>query len=136
MSSGLMLDEEGYYTTGDRAVPDGESFIMYGRVDNVVKVGGNRIELEALEQKIKSMDSVDDAYVFQVESASGRENEIVVLVVANRGIRDLKASLRKMLSPVEMPRQVIKVNEIPATPAGKRDRQAAIRLYRSSCRIQ
>jgi acyl-coenzyme A synthetase/AMP-(fatty) acid ligase len=124
----MPLDKKGFFTTGDRAGITKGGFELFGRVDNVVKVGGNRVELEAVEDKIKSLNQIKDAYVFQVGSKPGRENDIAAVIVSESDIRELKKLFRKKLTPIEMPRHIKKVDEIPVTPAGKRDKHVAEKL--------
>jgi acyl-coenzyme A synthetase/AMP-(fatty) acid ligase len=130
ISPSLPLDDKGYFLTGDRAGLSGEGFELFGRVDNVVKVGGNRVELDAVEQKIRTLETIKDVFIFQVSSKQGRDSEVAAIVVSSLDIKELKKLFRRMLSPVEMPRHILKVDAIPVTPAGKRDRQAALSLIR------
>jgi acyl-coenzyme A synthetase/AMP-(fatty) acid ligase len=128
ISPGLPLDGEGYFRTGDRVGLSGEGFELLGRVDNVVKVGGNRVELDAVEQKIRTLETIKDIFIFQVMAKQGRDNAVAAIVVTDTDINELKRLFRKVLIPVEMPRHIIKVEAIPVTPSGKRDRQAALSL--------
>ncbi len=128
ISPGLPLDGEGYFRTGDRVSPSGEGFELLGRVDNVVKVGGNRVELDAVEQKIRTLKAIKDIFIIQVAAEQGRDNAVAAIVVADTDIKELRRLFRKVLNPVEMPRHILKVGAIPVTPSGKRDRQAALSL--------
>lgn len=138
ISPELTNDEEGYFRTGDRVgVGDaGHTFELYGRADSIVKVVGNRVDLEAVEQKIKALPSVKDVYVFQVSAQAGRENEIAALVVSDGIMKELKHALRETLSSFEIPRHILKVDAIPTSGAGKRNREAAIRMInnQNACR--
>ena len=128
ISPGLPLDNEGYFRTGDRVGLSGDSFELSGRVDNVVKVGGNRVELDAVEQKIRALETIKDIFIFQVIAKQGRDSEVAALVVTDSDIKELKRLFRKILNPVEMPRHIFKVDAIPVTQAGKRDKHAALHL--------
>jgi len=130
ISPGLPLDDEDYFLTGDRAILSEEGFELLGRVDSVVKVGGNRVELDAVEQKLRSIKAVKDIFIFQVNAKQGRDNEVAAIVESSLDIKELKKLFRKILSPIEMPRHILKVDSIPVTPAGKKDRQAALGLLR------
>jgi acyl-coenzyme A synthetase/AMP-(fatty) acid ligase len=134
ISPGLPLDGDGYFRTGDRVGGLSEDrFELSGRVDNVVKVGGNRVELDAVEQKLRALESITDIFIFQTSAKQGRDNEVSALVVSNANIKELKRLFRKALNPVEMPRHILKVDAIPVTPAGKRDAQAALSLVKGLC---
>jgi acyl-coenzyme A synthetase/AMP-(fatty) acid ligase len=91
-------------------------------------VGGNRVELGAVEQKIRALETIRDIFIFQVSAKQGRDSEVAAIVVSKTDITELKKLFRKILNPVEMPRHILKVDAIPLTPAGKRDRQAALSL--------
>ena len=130
ISPELAKDAEGYFMTGDRVgvCNDGRTFDLYGRADRVVKVGGNRVDLEAVEEKLKTHTGVKDVYVFQVAVQAGRENGIAALVVYDGTLKSLKDTMRETLSPFEIPRHIRKVSAIPSTGTGKRDREAALRM--------
>jgi acyl-coenzyme A synthetase/AMP-(fatty) acid ligase len=128
ISPGLPLDGEGYFRSGDRVCSSGEGFELLGRVDNVVKVGGNRVELDAVEQKIRTLKTVRDIFIIQVTAKQGRDNAVAAIVVTDTDIKELRRLFRKVLNPVEMPRHILKVDAIPVTPSGKRDRQTALSL--------
>jgi acyl-coenzyme A synthetase/AMP-(fatty) acid ligase len=130
ISPALPLDDKGYFLTGDRAGLSEKGLELLGRVDSVVKVGGNRVELDAVEQKLRSIKAVKEIFIFQVNAKQGRDNEVAAIVVSDLDTKELKKLFRKMLNPVEMPRHILKVDAIPVTPAGKRDRQAALGLLR------
>lgn len=128
ISPELTNDGEGYFRTGDRVgvVDAGHTFELYGRADSIVKVVGNRVDLEAVEEKLMALSGVKDAYVFPMAVQAGRENEIAALAVSDRTLKSLKDGLREVLSPFEVPRHILKVAAIPTTGAGKRDREVAI----------
>jgi acyl-coenzyme A synthetase/AMP-(fatty) acid ligase len=131
LSPGLPRDEEGFFVTGDRACKEAEGrFDLLGRVDGIVKVGGKRVALEGVEARIKALPFIRDAYVLSLSSRSMREAEIVCLVVPEREgcPEDLREFLGSILEPSELPRRVLRVQQIPLTPAGKRDRERAERL--------
>ena len=130
ISPELAKDSEGYFMTGDRVgvCNDGRTFELYGRADRVVKVGGNRVDLGAVEEKLKTHTGVKDVYVFQVAVQAGRENGIAALVVYDGTLKCLKNTMRETLSPFEIPRHIRKVSAIPSTGTGKRDREAALRM--------
>lgn len=132
LSPDLPKERNGFFKTGDRAVesPDG-TFTLLGRADDIVKIGGNRIDIVEIEQKLKGLAEIDDAFVFALPVAEGRENEIAALIVSSLENSELRSLLASVLSALEMPRRLKKVERIPVSAAGKRDRQAALALLQN-----
>jgi len=131
LSPGLRLDDHGFFTTGDRVEAAGDrAFSLLGRADGIVKVAGRRVDLAGVENRLKQLPEVDDAYVFVLGSGTMRENEIVALLVPKGETAGEAVSKRlgSVLEPWEVPRRVRWVEEIPTTPAGKRDLTAATEL--------
>ena len=117
------------FVTGDRAeiFPDGR-FLLLGRVDGVVKVGGKRVALSEVESVLRALDGVSDAVVLALPSESGRGQEIVALAASQRPAGDLVRELRAKLPSPAWPRRLRCVSAIPITAVGKRDRVAILEL--------
>ena len=129
ISAELPTDSAGFFTTPDRVEACDGGFIVRGRADHVVKVGGKRVDMERLREALAGVDGVRDAYVTALPMASGRENEIVAVVEADRDPEGIRKDLGRLLEPFEMPRGIRTVRRIPTTPAGKYDRKAATALF-------
>jgi acyl-CoA synthetase (AMP-forming)/AMP-acid ligase II len=129
VSGGAQRDADGFFRMADLANihPDGR-FDLLGRDDGVVKVGGKRVELPAIEKAIISLDKVVDAVVLALPSESGRGQEIVALVASLRPAEEIVRELRARLPPPAWPRRLRCVDSIPTTPSGKRDRVAILRI--------
>jgi acyl-coenzyme A synthetase/AMP-(fatty) acid ligase len=129
VSGGAQRDADGFFRMADLANihPDGR-FDLLGRDDGVVKVGGKRVELPAIEKAIISLDDVGDAVVIALPSESGRGQEIVALVASLRPAEEIVRELRARLPPPSWPRRLRCVDSIPTTPSGKRDRVAILRI--------
>jgi acyl-coenzyme A synthetase/AMP-(fatty) acid ligase len=125
LSSELQLDDEGFFLTADRVAPAHPcGFDILGRTDGIVKVGGRRVDLSQVRQAILAVSGVRDAYIFSVPVKSGRENEIVAVLVGgidgDRVMREVKCAL----PPYALPRRVKVVDQIPYSATGKIDRAA------------
>jgi acyl-coenzyme A synthetase/AMP-(fatty) acid ligase len=130
LSPGLADPGDGYFTMGDRVVPtEGGRFALLGRVDGVVKVGGQRVDLEAVCQTIKAYPGVRDALVLSLPVGRGRENQIVAVVEGNLDAAALNRSLLDDLEPYARPRSIKVVAKMPLTAAGKYDRHAIEKLW-------
>ena len=131
LSPGLRLDDHGFFRTGDRVEPAGDrAFALLGRADGIVKVAGRRVDISGVESRLKRLPQVDDAYVFVLGSGTMRENEIVALLVpkGEKAGEAVSKQLGSVLEPWEVPRRIRWVEEVPTTPAGKRDLAAATEL--------
>ncbi|MDX3226207.1 amino acid adenylation domain-containing protein [Streptomyces sp. ME19-01-6] len=115
------------YRTGDiaRWLPSGEIELV-GRVDNQVKVGGYRIELEEVEQALNSLAGVADSAV-----TVQREREHALLVAhyvpAPGAVIDeayLRAGLADLLPDQMVPAAYAACAALPTTSSGKTDRNA------------
>lgn len=122
-------DEDGFYHTADRARDLGDGrFALAGRADGVVKVGGRRVDLREVEDRLRAQQGVRDAIVLARPARSGRDSEVVAMVESDRSPADLSFALRSVLPSPAWPRVVRTVDRIPMTAAGKRDLQTILRL--------
>ncbi len=109
--------------------PDGRSFRIIGRQDNVICTGGIKLHIEQLETRLRPHIGVP----FVVTKVSDRKfGEAVVLLVADDGVADMAAVCRRHLSRYEQPRHIIRVGHIPLTATGKPARAEAQQL---ACRL-
>lgn len=122
-------DAEGFFQTGDRVSPAADKgFILLGRTDGVIKVGGRRIDLHEVQDKLRRIPGVEDAVVLAVPLENGRENEIRALVQAGKDIRDIREQAQGLLEPYALPRRIQVVQSIPTSSTGKYDREKVKRL--------
>ncbi len=124
ISPTLPCDQDGFFATADRADPDGkQSFILRGRADDIVKVGGKRVDMAAVQAKLKQIPGVHDAVVISLPTEQGRQNELAALVVTQRDILQVRKDLAEVSEPYAVPRRMVVVQEIPVTATGKYDRE-------------
>lgn len=131
ISPDLPKDADGYFTTFDRARPEGGGFVLLGRADDIVKVAGKRVDLAEIQEKIKGLDGVADAKVFSIQSESGRQNEIAAIVATALGEQELRARISRVLEPHYVPRHVKTVRKLPSLPSGKIDRDYLEKIFLS-----
>lgn len=114
-----------YLKTGDlgKILPDGQ-LMHLGRIDNMVKVKGVRIELESIENRIASYPGVIQVFskVFEDEKGS---KKLATYYTVEEGIHIPVADLRRHLSEVlpaqQLPSYFICLEKLPLTPTGKVD---------------
>lgn len=125
ISPALPVDADGFFMTGDRAAavsPNG--FVLRGRADGIVKIGGKRVDLEEVAGRIRRVPGVREVVVTSLAGGGGRENDIAALVAGSIAKGELLAALAPQLEGYAMPRRVLVVDAIPALSTGKYDREA------------
>lgn len=109
--------------------PDG-TFEHQGRADGVVKVGGERVNLAAMEDRIASVPGVRDAVVLSTGDAGGHGQQVLAAIVGD-DVTDaaLRESLLLAFSASSLPRKMIRVAALPREDSGKLQRKQALRLF-------
>ena len=134
LSPSLETDADGFFLTGDRVQGNADhGFMLMGRADGIVKVGGKRVDLEGVQACLKDLPGIADALVLALATDRARENEIVALVEAvskeDLDIVAIRQALADKVEPYALPRRMATVDKIPMSAAGKYDRQAAAELF-------
>lgn len=116
---------------GDRArmLQDGR-FVLLGRADRIVKVGGKRLSLVEMEQHLAEHPAVREAGVVQLDDQrQGRTAAALVLTdtgrrdvesIGRRGFHErLRDHLLDAFDPVTIPRAWVHLDALPSDPNGK-----------------
>jgi amino acid adenylation domain-containing protein len=123
------------YRTGDRArtLARGEIDFL-GRLDQQVKVRGQRIEPGEIEAVLAARSDVRGAAVVAVPDGAGGLRLAAFVVPAGTGSDPaaLREALARELPPAMVPSAVLPVPELPLTPSGKLDRAALAALAREA----
>jgi amino acid adenylation domain-containing protein len=119
------------YRTGDlaRYLPDGNLEFM-GRVDNQVKIRGQRVELGEIETVLRQQASVREAVVIQSQVSADFKRLVAYIVPKQEGNRceedqfidKLRATLTSKLPQYMVPNAFVVLPEMPLNPNGKVDR--------------
>jgi acyl-coenzyme A synthetase/AMP-(fatty) acid ligase len=106
------------------------SFTHLGRLDDVVKIGGERVSVQAVERAIRRLSGVSDAAVVRVPRTGSRQWELWACV-ATSGLdaEGLRRLLGGVLEPVAVPRRVKLVSSLPRESSGKIPRQRLLQLF-------
>ena len=109
-----------------RYLSDG-SLEFAGRSDYRVKIMGQRVELEEIEEALKEHRGVREAVAVVREDIPG-DSHLVAYVVNSEGDKpdsiELQMFLRGILPGASVPHTFVFVHRLPLTPAGKVDRNA------------
>ena len=99
-----------------------------GRVDNQVKVGGVRIELEEIEASLMRFSHIKDCVVdvYQFDNNENSLNPIVAYYISEKLLNstDIQAFLINELPSYMIPQYFIALESFPVTSNGKIDRKA------------
>jgi non-ribosomal peptide synthetase component F len=128
------LDGERWYLTGDFGVEDGDGvFHHLGRIDNQVKVRGNRVELEEIEEHLRRLGMTNDAAAVAWPIEHGSASGIVGFVAgAKATCEKLAQDLRLALPSYMAPSAIIELERLPLNDNGKIDRKALTHLLETA----
>jgi acyl-CoA synthetase (AMP-forming)/AMP-acid ligase II len=117
---------DGFYPTGDLGHLDDDGFLFFhGRSDDMFKVSGATVYPSEVEQALRTIDGVDNAFVTNVAGAQG--NQVGAAVVCDTSAmttEQLWSSARALLSSFKVPTVWLLVDsddDIPRGPTGKVD---------------
>jgi acyl-CoA synthetase (AMP-forming)/AMP-acid ligase II len=114
-----LFTPDGYYPTGDLGHLDDDGFMFYhGRSDDMFKVSGATVYPSEVEQALRGIENVENAFVTEVSGAVG------AVVVSDSTVEDLRAEARKRLSAFKVPTVWLLVesdDDIPRGTTGKID---------------
>jgi amino acid adenylation domain-containing protein len=114
------------YRTGDLArwLPDG-SIKLSGRIDDQIKIRGNRVELGEIESRLLKHDAVREVVVIDREDRNG-DRYICAYIVAEKDVSpcQLREYLTIELPPYMIPAYFVQLERIPLTEHNKVNRKA------------
>jgi acyl-coenzyme A synthetase/AMP-(fatty) acid ligase len=119
------------FLTADLAELDERgTFVHLGRADGVVKVGGKRVSLPAVEEAVREIEGVNDAALVSVDAGPGRGAQILAAIAANQvTASDVRAALLARFDPSCLPRRCVFVESLPREDNGKLARASLLRLF-------
>lgn len=107
--------------------PDGR-FLWLGRSEDMLKIGGKRASLAALNERIAEIPGVEDAVYFVPDAEGGAAGHddahpaqrlAAFYVSATLSPEVMRASIRARLDPVFVPRPLFRVPALPRNATGK-----------------
>lgn len=120
------LDGERAYRTGDLVTIGEDRQILYhGRLDDEVKIGGQRIDPAAVDSVLSAHPKVREAAVVAQQDADGVKR-LVAFVVTEGGVgaEELRGLVRARMPAAAVPAAVGIVAALPRTSSGKINRKA------------
>jgi acyl-CoA synthetase (AMP-forming)/AMP-acid ligase II len=108
-----LFTADGYYPTGDLGHLDDDGFMFYhGRSDDMFKVSGATVYPSEVEQALRTIEGVDNAFVTEVCGAVGG------VVIGDTTVEELHAAARKRLSSFKVPTVWLLVDSDDIIPRG------------------
>ncbi len=97
-----------------------------GRVDHMVKISGNRVDLGEIEVALRSLPGVSDAGVVTREDQSGDARLVAFVCSTDRMISSaaIRSELARKLPGYMVPDAVVGMESLPRLPNGKLDRKS------------
>ena len=131
----LLAAEPGarLYRTGDlaRYRPDG-AIDFLGRIDSQVKVRGQRIELQEIEEVLREHPGVRDVVVVARRAATADVGLVAYVVGDAQDSASLRAAVAERLPAAMVPERFVRIDLLPHTTSGKIDRRALVAADLSS----
>jgi len=121
------FDADGFFPTGDAGYLDDAGYLhVTGRLDDRIVTGGENVDPAVVEAALEAHPALVEAAVFgapdpvwgQVVSA------FVVSSLPDDALRETVAQVAANLAAHERPRRVLRVDAVPRTPSGKKQRRA------------
>ncbi len=142
MASGYLQDDEasarsfrsGWFYPGDKGLVDAAGYLsLTGRVDDVLNLGGNKIDPVSIEKVLQSYPAVFEAAVTIATRSDGR-SVLVALVIAEAAldVAPLRQWCAEWLRPNEVPGHIAVVKTLPKNAGGKLMRDALARMVQFS----
>jgi malonyl-CoA/methylmalonyl-CoA synthetase len=120
-----ILDEQGYFKTGDIARREGDFYFIQGRASvDILKSGGYKISALDIEREIMGLDYISEVVVVGVEDEEFGQR-VAAGIVLRTDVRqyltldELRTDLRDCLAGYKMPTLLRIVKEIPKNATGK-----------------
>ncbi len=108
--------------------PDG-GFRHLGRVDGVVKIGGVRVSLPAMQRCLLELHGVDDAEIVAVPAIDRGVRLLAAVATRTRTEDELRAALADRFHPSTLPRRIWIGPALPREPSGKLPRERMLAQF-------
>src|SRR5918992_1519214 len=119
------IDGRRYVVPGDLATIEADgTLVLLGRDGRVINTGGEKVFAEEVEQVIAGHPDVEDVCVVGIpDERFGHRVAAVIAVPDGKRLTpdDIRARVTAELADYKQPREIVFVDELPRSPAGKLD---------------
>ena len=123
ITNSRFIPSKSKHPTGDLVQQEGGITSLYGRANDEIKIGGNKISLKHIEKKISGILKDDICILFDMRHPALGTLFALALQTKNKYKRSaLIERLRKHLRPYEIPHMFYYISKIPYTQTVKIDR--------------
>jgi acyl-CoA synthetase (AMP-forming)/AMP-acid ligase II len=124
---------DGWYYSGDLGTVGPDSMLyLSGRVADVIDVGGQKISPRAIEFGLLALPGIADAAAFGVPDAAGIEQVWAAVLSDSPLDRAALAGFGSSLPAWQAPRAILRLHDLPRSPAGKIHRGKLVALARDA----
>jgi acyl-CoA synthetase (AMP-forming)/AMP-acid ligase II len=131
-----LFTADGFYPTGDLGHLDEQGFLFYhGRSDDMFKVSGATVYPSEVEQALRTIDGVDNAFVTNVPGATGDQVGAAIVCGEPLTAELLHNSARTLLSAFKVPTVWLLLesdDDVPRGGTGKVDIHRLRNMFSSS----
>lgn len=142
MIKSKAIGNEWIITNDVAEIINGSSFVLHGRIDNIINSGGVKIQLEKIEKVgepiLRKLQLFDRYFVYSLPDK--KLGERLILVIENKTKSELMSvvdamkidiikAFKEILPKFEVPKEVFFVEKMIETPTGKIDKIKTINGY-------
>lgn len=121
----VAIDGVRYAITGDQArLEEDGSIVVFGRGSNCINTGGEKVFVEEVEEALRRHAAVADALVVGLPDPRWGNKVVAVVELkagASASMDELRAHSREHLAGYKVPKEVVFVDAMRRSPAGKAD---------------
>ena len=126
-----VIDGKRWYLTGDSAFCGSDGLLHHlGRIDNQVKVLGNRVELEEIEAHLRDITQLELVAVVPWPTVDGMHHGLIAFVCGAERASVIPA-LQRRVPAYMLPSKIHWLEQMPINQNGKIDRRALTRKLES-----